>query len=161
MIFLGSAWLGDYAGPLARARVGVRALAVDREPLAVPKPAVAAEVHQALDVHLNFAAKVAFDLDLVALEHVADRFDLGVGELFDLLGRIDAGLLANDLGVRFADSVDVRKRERDVLSAGKVDSCDACHLGAPSLVAACGGGFRRSRGQHPCGARSCTCHRFS
>ena len=54
------------ARTLARARVGVRALPVDGAP-AVTEAAVAAEVHQALDVHLHFAAEVAFDL-VVGLE---------------------------------------------------------------------------------------------
>jgi hypothetical protein len=40
----------------------VRALPVNREALAVTEAAVAAEVHQALDVHLHFAAQIAFDL---------------------------------------------------------------------------------------------------
>ena len=39
------------ARALAGARVGVRALAADRQALAVTEAAVAAEVHQALDVH--------------------------------------------------------------------------------------------------------------
>src|ERR1700752_1169412 len=44
---------------LAGARIGVRALAADRQALAMAKPAVAGEVHQPLDVHRGLAAKVA------------------------------------------------------------------------------------------------------
>src|SRR5207245_194146 len=47
---------------LAGAGVGVGALAPDREPLAVAESAVAAEVHQPLDVHRDLAPQVAFDL---------------------------------------------------------------------------------------------------
>src|SRR5271154_4365879 len=51
---------GDRLGrALARARVGVGALAADRQALAVTQAAVAAEIHQTLDVHRHFAAQVA------------------------------------------------------------------------------------------------------
>src|SRR5262245_33410630 len=40
---------------LARARIGVRALTADRQALAVTQAAIAAEVHEALDVHRHFA----------------------------------------------------------------------------------------------------------
>src|SRR6185312_2693559 len=43
---------------LAGARVGVGALAADRQALPVAKAAVAGEVHQPLDVHCGLAAKV-------------------------------------------------------------------------------------------------------
>src|ERR1700734_3387662 len=38
-------------GALARARIGVRALAADRQALAVTQAAIAAQIHQPLDVH--------------------------------------------------------------------------------------------------------------
>src|SRR3546814_18294618 len=47
--------------PLAGARIGVRALAMDRQTLAVTQATVAAEVHQPFDIHGNFTAKIAFD----------------------------------------------------------------------------------------------------
>src|SRR5262245_11178280 len=43
---------------LARARVGMRTLAANRQAAAMTKAAVATEVHQPLDVHRNFTAKV-------------------------------------------------------------------------------------------------------
>src|SRR5690606_1501357 len=45
---------------LAGAGVGVRALSVYRQVLAVPETAVAAEVHQPLDVDRRVAAQIAF-----------------------------------------------------------------------------------------------------
>src|SRR5690348_1212619 len=72
---------------LAGARVGVRALAADREALAVAKPAVAGEVHQPLDVHRGLAAEVALDRE-VLVDRLADVQHLLVGEVLDpLLGR--------------------------------------------------------------------------
>src|SRR5207248_2694338 len=47
---------GDRLGrALAGTRIGVRALAVDRQPAAMPQAPVAGEVHQSLDVHRHFA----------------------------------------------------------------------------------------------------------
>src|SRR5215472_2702758 len=82
------------ARALAGARVRVRALAVDRQAAAVPQAAVAAEVHQALDVHLDLAAQVALDL-VVGVEHVTDLLDLRLRELLGALGGGDARLGAD------------------------------------------------------------------
>ena len=82
---------------LAGAGVGVRALAMDRQPAAMAQAAIAAEVHQALDVHRRLAAQIALDL-VVAVDRFADLQDFGVGQLVDAaLGR-DADLLDDLLG---------------------------------------------------------------
>jgi hypothetical protein len=47
----------------------------------MPQPAVAAEIHQPLDVHLNFAPEITLDL-VVRLEEVTDLLDLRLGQLF-------------------------------------------------------------------------------
>ena len=72
---------GDRFGrPFARAGVGVRALAADRQALAVTQAAIAAQIHQPLDVHRHFAAQIAFD-EIVAVDRFADLDDLGVGQI--------------------------------------------------------------------------------
>jgi hypothetical protein len=50
----------------------VGALAADRQALAVTQAAVAAQVHQTLDVHRDFAAQVALD-GQVGVDVFADR----------------------------------------------------------------------------------------
>src|SRR3981081_1764658 len=53
---------GDRLGrTLARARIGVGALAAHRQSAAMTQAAIAAEVHQTLDVHAGFTTQVAFD----------------------------------------------------------------------------------------------------
>jgi hypothetical protein len=96
------------------------------EALAVTEAAVAAEVHQALDVHLHFAAQIAFDL-VFRLEELADLLDVAFRQLFGLLRRIDACLLADIERGLLADAVQVRKRVRDVLVVGEVDACNTSH----------------------------------
>src|SRR3546814_6377409 len=61
-------------------RVGLGALAAHRQALAVAQAAVAAEVHQALDVHGHVAAQVALD-HVVAVDGLADAGDLVIGQL--------------------------------------------------------------------------------
>src|ERR1700759_4598101 len=51
-------------GTLAGAGIGVGALAANRQALAVTQAAIAAQIHQALDVHRHFAAQVAFDQEV-------------------------------------------------------------------------------------------------
>src|SRR5262249_37800550 len=69
-------------GPFAGARIGVGALAADRQPAAMPQAPVAGEVHQSLDVHRHFAAQVALDR-VVAVDGLADADDLVVGQRID------------------------------------------------------------------------------
>ena len=64
----------------------------------MPEAAVAAEIHQALDVLLHFAARVALDLD-VGVDGVADRLHVGFGELVDLLRLGDVGVLQSRFAV--------------------------------------------------------------
>ena len=56
------------------------ALAADRKPAAMTQPAVAAEVHQPLDVHGRLAPEIALD-HVVAVDHLADLQHLLVGQL--------------------------------------------------------------------------------
>src|ERR1700761_2203013 len=72
MMLLGHFLLaGDGLGrPLAGAGVGVGALTADRQALAVAKAAIAAQVHQALDVHGYVAAQIAFH-QIVAVDDFA------------------------------------------------------------------------------------------
>ena len=83
---------------LAGAGVGVRALAANRQRAAMTQAAIAAEVHQALDVHRDFAAQIALD-EIVAVDGLADLQDFGVGELVDAALGGDADLLADLLGL--------------------------------------------------------------
>src|SRR5271163_1408761 len=58
---------GDRLGrPLAGACVGMGPLPADRKAAAMTQPAVAAKVHQPLDIHGNFAPQIALD-DIVAV----------------------------------------------------------------------------------------------
>src|SRR5207248_8976035 len=79
---------------LARARVGLRALTVHRQPATMADPPVAADLGRALDRLRPLAAKVALDLEV--------RVDV-LAELRDLLVREVAHLLVGGQAERCAD----------------------------------------------------------
>src|SRR5437660_1622035 len=82
------------------------ALAADRQALAVAEAAVAAEVHQALDVERDLAAQVAFDL-VALLEGFADAVDLVVGQVLGPARRIEVGGGADLPRAGVADAVEI------------------------------------------------------
>src|SRR6185437_15759457 len=122
---------GDRLGrPLAGAGIGVGALAANGEVLAVTKAAIAAQIHQPLDVHRHFAAKVAFDV-IVAVDDFANLDHFGFGQIADPAFGRDAELV-DDLarGVR-ADSMNVAKPDFDPFLGRNIDAGDACQDVSP------------------------------
>src|ERR1700733_3648003 len=75
----------DLAWAFAGSRVGVSALATNREATTMADAAIAPEVHQALDRLLEVAAEIAFYL-IVGVDHLAD-VDLLVSRQVVGLGR--------------------------------------------------------------------------
>src|ERR1700710_393111 len=66
---------GDRLGrTLARARIGVGALTAHRQTATMAQAAIAAKVHQTLDVDADFTAKIALD-QIVAVDDFADLQD--------------------------------------------------------------------------------------
>src|SRR5581483_91933 len=79
------------ARALPGARVRLRPLAADRQVAPVPQAAVAADLHQPLDVHRHLLAEVALDAALL-LDHPADLPHVVLGQVLDADVRADAGL---------------------------------------------------------------------
>src|SRR6185295_12406568 len=55
---------GRASRTFARARIGVSALAPDRQTAPMSQTAISADIHQALDVHLNPLTQITFNLAL-------------------------------------------------------------------------------------------------
>src|SRR6185295_13572355 len=121
------------ARALARARIGMGALAAHGEVAAVAHPAVGADLHQPLDVHRHFLAEVAFDLALL-VDDLRDAAGFFLGEVLDAHARVDPGLAEDLVRAAHADPVDVGQRDLHALRARQVDACDTCHLSLPLLV---------------------------
>ena len=112
-------------GPLRVRAFGAGTQAANRQALAMTQAAVAAKVHQTLDAHRDFAAKVAFDNKLA--DFVTQLFQLVVVQVLDLLVGRYTRLLADFLCARTADAIDRGQADHGVLMVGDVDPCNTCH----------------------------------
>src|SRR6476620_2232732 len=82
------------ARAFAGARVGMRALSADRQVAAVAVAAVGTDFDEALDVHRNFLAQIAFH-HAFRFNDLADAIDFVFAQILDFLIGIDLGLLEN------------------------------------------------------------------
>src|SRR5258708_16117218 len=114
------------ARALAGARIGVRALAADRQAAAMTEAAIRADFDQPLDMHRDIFAQIAFHVAFV-LNDLADPVDLFFVQVLDLLQRFNLGRGQNRLRTRVADAVDVSQRDIHMLVAGKIDARNSCH----------------------------------
>src|SRR5690606_31255437 len=120
----------------------------------MPNAAVAAEIHQPLDIHRRLAAQIAFDREL--RDEIPKLADLGLGQILDARRRIDPRGLAGGERTAAPDPVNVRQRDRDVLVDRDIDSRNTCHRAPLNPVAACGADPSRSPERRLCGGRSCS-----
>ena len=106
---------------LAGACVGMGALAVDRQALAVPDALVAPDLHLALDVLGHVSAQVPLHLE-VGVDVVAEPGHLFVGQITDPGVGAGPGHRADLLGRGPADAEDVGEGDLQPLLAGDVDA---------------------------------------
>src|ERR1051326_5818428 len=111
---------------LAGARVGVGALPAHRQAATMPQPAIAAQIHQPLDVHGHFASQVAFH-DVVAVDDFAKLGHFVIGELRYPARVRKRHLLHDLLGLGWADAMDVLQRDHHALVGRCVAPRDASH----------------------------------
>ena len=95
--------------------------------------AVATEVHQTLDVHVDFAAQVTFGGQLGHL--VAQRIDLLFAQFLDLYYRADASGSADALCGGATYTIDVGQRDNSVLVIRNVYACNTGHSEKLQLTA--------------------------
>src|ERR1700678_4524128 len=113
VLFLGSGLLlaRDRAlGTFARARVGLGSLSANRQSAAMTQSAIAADIHQTLDVALNLASQIAFDANLERVERVAQLLFVVLGEVFHACVGIDPRVGEHLRGVGWANTVNVLQR---------------------------------------------------
>src|SRR6202012_1189096 len=79
---------------LACAGIGVGALTADRQALAVTQAAIAAQVHQTLHVHWNFATKITFH-PIALVDHFANTDYIRIRQLIDTPFSRNTDLLAD------------------------------------------------------------------
>jgi hypothetical protein len=104
---LGLFLAGDRLGrAFARARVGVGALAMNRQAATMAEAAVATEIHQPLNVHRDFTTEIAFHREFT-VDGFADLQDLAVGQLIDAAICRDFHALTDLLGELRANAVNI------------------------------------------------------
>src|SRR5215213_7211697 len=118
---------GDSApGTLLGPRVGVGPLAANRETAAMPDAPIAADVHQALDVHGDFGAQRSLYLDR-SLDHLAEAGDFRVRQVSDPRVGTHAGFAQNTAAGGPADTKDVGKCDLNPLFAREIHASNARH----------------------------------
>ena len=103
------------ARTFARAGVGLGALAANRQAAQVADATIALDALQALEVHADFAAQIAFDDVLAVLDGVDDLRELRFVQILGADARIDLGLFEDVFRVARADAVNVAQRDIDAL----------------------------------------------
>src|ERR1700760_4132996 len=111
----------------------MRALTADRQALTGTQAAIAAEIHQALDVHRDVATQVTFDL-VMFVDVFADLQDFRFGQLIDALRRLDAGARADFHRVLRADAEDVTQCDMQRFASRDIYACNTSHFGLSSKV---------------------------
>ena len=113
----------------------MRALTADRKAAAMTQAAVAAQVHQTLDVHRGFATQVAFNL-IIAVDGFADLQDLSVSQLIYTTISRNNELLDDFLCEFLNNHVNIRQRNNNALCSRDVDASDTCHAYSPCVPVA-------------------------
>jgi hypothetical protein len=106
------------ARTFARAGVGLGALAAHGQAAHVADATVALDALQALEVHAEFAAQIAFDDIFAFLDRVNDLGELRLGQILRADGRVNVRAFENLLRVDRADAVNVAERNVNALAGG-------------------------------------------
>src|SRR5262249_8642559 len=88
--------------------------------------AIAAEIHQPLDVHRDFTAQIAFH-DVIAVDDFANLDDFVFRQIADAPVERDAYLLADHLRIGRTYSVDIAQRDIHMLVGRNIDAGNARH----------------------------------
>src|SRR6185312_10257242 len=89
--------------------------------------AIAAEIHQPLDVDAGLAAKVTLD-NVVAVDHFADLQHFRVAQLADATLHRKLHLLHDFSGALFADAMDVLQRDQHALVGWDIHAGNTGHV---------------------------------
>src|SRR5205814_8606131 len=119
------------ARAFARACVGPRSLAADRQSAAMSHAAIAADFHQPLDVHRDFLAQIALHAPLF-FDDAADLAHVLLGQI--LHAHVGAHARAGEDPVRAdpPDPVDVGQTDLHPLGAWEIDAGNSSHVSYPS-----------------------------
>jgi hypothetical protein len=115
------------AGAFAGTGVGLGALAADGQTAHVADAAIAFDALQALEVHADLAAQIAFDDVFAFLDGVDDLGELLLGQILGADGRVNIRAFEDLLRVNGADAIDIAERDINALVRRYFNTNDACH----------------------------------
>ena len=131
LIFLLAA-LDEFFGTLASPSIVFGVLSANRKTETVTASAIAANINESLDVHLNVAAKVALHYEVV-VDGITKFDNLVVREIFRAGVGVDACHRQNFLRRGQPDSENVRESVFDSLVTGQIYTGYTCHKFFTSL----------------------------
>jgi hypothetical protein len=112
----------------------VRALSTSGKTATVTQSTVGLDVDEALDVHADVLAEIAFDITLV-LDDLTDTVNLVFAEILDLLEWVNIRGSQDTQRTWVTDPVNVSEPDPSLLLAGQIDASYTCHanvlLGCP------------------------------
>jgi hypothetical protein len=92
----------------------------------MPKPSIAADVHEPLDIHGNFLAEITFDSTFL-VDHLADLADLLLVQILHPNFEPNTGFFQDELGAYVTDPIDMGESDVDALATRQIDTCNSCH----------------------------------
>ncbi|AFJ59627.1 hypothetical protein ALP29_100262 [Pseudomonas syringae pv. avii] len=114
-------------------RVSLGTLTAYWKTTTMTQTAIATEVHQTLDFHVDFATQVTFSGEL---RHFATQlFNLLVAQILDLSGWVYPSNCANFLRSSATNTIDVGQRDNSVLVIWNVNACNTGHSVGLQLTA--------------------------
>src|SRR6516164_2840504 len=124
LFLLAGNWFGrTFAGP----SVGMGALSAHRKSAPVAQAAIAAEIHQPLDIHGDFAPQIALD-DVIAVDHLAQLQDFLIGKLRYPARLGDRNFPKDFVSLSAADAIDILERDNDALVGRQVNASDTSQV---------------------------------
>ncbi len=105
-------------------------LAAHGQPTTVAQPAIAADIHEPLDIELDLFAQIAFDTAL-RIEDRADAVELFLAQITDLPVDINVCFRKNLFGASTADTVDIGQTDLSALLWREIHAGYTSHLLPP------------------------------
>jgi hypothetical protein len=102
-------------------------LTADRQPLAMPQPAIATEIHQPLDIHRHLPPEITLH-GIIAINQFADTQYLVVGQLVDPPLKRNPHATAYLKGFGAPNTMDVTEPDWDQLLIWDINASDPRHL---------------------------------
>src|SRR5690606_24072020 len=105
--------------------IGASALTTPRQAATMTQAAIAAQIHQPLDVHGHFTAQIALHRETA--DFVTQTLQFRIGHILDLGAGCDAGGSADFLRTHVADAKDGSQGNNGVLVVRYVYPCNTGH----------------------------------